>query len=185
MHVQPHTRMLKDRWRSVWSAALRPGQPLTQARVRGERAGQRGGRAPVVDGTRGRDGVASGVDRPGRGAPRRRTGQGRSGQDDARDALHLDRLLHLGEVMAVDVPDAQTSAGREPVQARQGVRCDLMSALHRPSRLLLRRGIVTPAARRGPGATTTGCAPRGAPRRRCCRRSTPQASVSPGCHAGR
>jgi len=61
---------------------------------------------------------------------------------DARDARHLARLLHLGQVVAVAVPDAATEAARDLVRAREDVRGDLMSARHRVSKLLLRQGIV-------------------------------------------
>ena len=61
---------------------------------------------------------------------------------DARDARHLARLLHLGQVVAVGVPDAATEAARDLVRAREDVRGDLMSARHRVSKLLLRQGIV-------------------------------------------
>ncbi len=61
---------------------------------------------------------------------------------DARDARHLARLLHLGEIVAVAVPSVQTEAARDLVRAREDVRGDLMSARHRVSKLLLRQGIV-------------------------------------------
>jgi len=61
---------------------------------------------------------------------------------DARDARHLARLLHLGEIVAVAVPSVETEAARDLVRAREDVRGDLMSARHRVSKLLLRQGIV-------------------------------------------
>jgi transposase len=61
---------------------------------------------------------------------------------DARDALHLAKLLHLGEVVAVTVPSVEQEAARDLVRARDDVRGDLMSARHRLSKLLLRHGIV-------------------------------------------
>jgi transposase len=61
---------------------------------------------------------------------------------DVRDARHLARLLHAGQIVAVTVPDAQTEAARDLVRAREDVRGDLMSARHRLSKLLLRQGIV-------------------------------------------
>ncbi len=61
---------------------------------------------------------------------------------DARDALHLARLLHLGEIVEVAVPSVEQEAARDLVRARDDVRGDLMSARHRLSKLLLRRGIV-------------------------------------------
>jgi len=60
----------------------------------------------------------------------------------ARDALHLARLLHLGEITAVAVPSVEQEAARDLVRAREDVRGDLMSARHRLSKLLLRQGIV-------------------------------------------
>lgn len=61
---------------------------------------------------------------------------------DKSDALHLARLLHLGEIVAVTVPDVETEAARDLVRAREDVRGELMAARHRISKLLLRKGIV-------------------------------------------
>ncbi len=61
---------------------------------------------------------------------------------DARDALQLARLLHLGEVTSVTIPSVEQEAARHLVRAREDVRGDLMSARHRVSKLLLRQGIV-------------------------------------------
>jgi len=61
---------------------------------------------------------------------------------DARDAVHLARLLRLGEVTAVAVPSLGQEAARDLVRAREGCRGDLMRARHRLSKLLLRQGIV-------------------------------------------
>src|SRR6476620_10608646 len=61
---------------------------------------------------------------------------------DLRDARHLARLLHLGEIVAVTVPSVEQEAARDLVRAREDCRGDLMSARHRLSKLLLRQGIV-------------------------------------------
>lgn len=61
---------------------------------------------------------------------------------DRRDARHLARLLHAGQIVAVTIPDEATEAARDLVRAREDVRGDLMSARHRLSKLLLRQGIV-------------------------------------------
>jgi len=61
---------------------------------------------------------------------------------DRRDARHLARLLHLGEIVAVTVPGVEQEAARDLVRARDDVRTDLMRARHRLSKLLLRHGIV-------------------------------------------
>ena len=61
---------------------------------------------------------------------------------DARDAIHLARLLRLDEVTAVSVPSVEQEAARDLVRAREDARGDLMRARHRLSKLLLRRGIV-------------------------------------------
>ena len=61
---------------------------------------------------------------------------------DARDAAHLARLLHLGQITAVTVPTATQEAARDLVRAREDCRADLMTARHRVSKLLLRQGIV-------------------------------------------
>ena len=61
---------------------------------------------------------------------------------DARDALHLARLLRLDEVVPVRMPSAAEEAARDLVRAREGAAADLMRARHRLSKLLLRHGIV-------------------------------------------
>ena len=61
---------------------------------------------------------------------------------DARDALHLARLLRLDEITAVSVPTVAQEAARDVVRARDACRGDLMRARHRVSKLLLRHGIV-------------------------------------------
>jgi transposase len=61
---------------------------------------------------------------------------------DVRDARHLARLLHAGQIVAVTVPTEATEAARDLVRAREDARGDLMSARHRVSKLLLRQGIV-------------------------------------------
>lgn len=61
---------------------------------------------------------------------------------DTRDALHLARLLRLGEVVEVTVPSVEQEAARDLVRAREDARGDLMRCRHRLSKLLLRQGIV-------------------------------------------
>ena len=61
---------------------------------------------------------------------------------DKNDALHLARLLHLGEIVEVTIPDVATEAARDLVRAREDVRGELMSSRHRVSKLLLRQGIL-------------------------------------------
>ena len=61
---------------------------------------------------------------------------------DAKDAVHLARLLRLGEVTAVAVPSVEQEAARDLVRAREDARGDLMRARHRLSKLLLRHGVV-------------------------------------------
>ena len=61
---------------------------------------------------------------------------------DARDAVHLARLLRLDEVTTVTIPTPATEAARDLVRAREDCRGDLMRARHRLSKLLLRQGIV-------------------------------------------
>ena len=59
---------------------------------------------------------------------------------DARDARHLARLLHLGQIVEVSVPTVAQEAARDLVRAREDCRGDLMRARHRLSKLLLRQG---------------------------------------------
>jgi transposase len=61
---------------------------------------------------------------------------------DAKDAVHLARLLRLGEITPVTVPTVEQEAARDLVRAREDCRGDLMRARHRLSKLLLRQGIV-------------------------------------------
>jgi transposase len=61
---------------------------------------------------------------------------------DARDAVHLARLLRLDEVTPVAVPTVAQESARDLVRAREDCRGDLMRARHRLSKLLLRYGIV-------------------------------------------
>lgn len=61
---------------------------------------------------------------------------------DARDAMHLARLLRLGEIVAVAVPSIEQETARDLVRAREDNRGELMAARHRLSKLLLRHGII-------------------------------------------
>lgn len=61
---------------------------------------------------------------------------------DAKDAVHLARLLRMDEVTAVAIPTVEQETARDLVRAREDCRGDLMRARHRLSKLLLRHGIV-------------------------------------------
>jgi transposase len=61
---------------------------------------------------------------------------------DAKDAIHLARLLRLDEVTSVAIPTVDQEAARDLVRAREDCRGDMMRARHRLSKLLLRHGIV-------------------------------------------
>jgi transposase len=61
---------------------------------------------------------------------------------DAKDALHLAKLLRLDEITPVAVPTIEQETARDLVRAREDARADLMRARHRLSKLLLRHGIV-------------------------------------------
>jgi transposase len=61
---------------------------------------------------------------------------------DARDAAHLARLLHLGQITDVAIPTVAREAARDLVRAREDCRGDLMTTRHRISKFLLRQGIV-------------------------------------------
>ena len=76
---------------------------------------------------------------------------------DARDAAHLARLLHLGQIVEVSVPSAEQEAARDLVRAREDCRGDLMSSRHRVSKLLLRQGIVYCGGRTWTGKHEGGC----------------------------
>jgi transposase len=74
---------------------------------------------------------------------------------DARDALHLARLLRMDEIVEVRVPSVEQEAARDLVRAREDVRGDLMRCRHRLSKLLLRHGIVYSAGKAWTGAHET------------------------------
>jgi transposase len=61
---------------------------------------------------------------------------------DAKDAVHLARLLRLDEITPVAIPTVEQETARDLVRAREDCRGDLMRARHRLSKLLLRHGIV-------------------------------------------
>ena len=61
---------------------------------------------------------------------------------DEKDAIHLARLLRLGEIVSVRIPTVEQEAARDLTRAREDCRGDLMRARHRLSKLLLRHGIV-------------------------------------------
>lgn len=61
---------------------------------------------------------------------------------NARDAVHLARLLRLDEVTEVAVPSIDAEAARDLVRAREDCRRDLARCRHRLNSLLLRHGLV-------------------------------------------
>src|SRR5881409_4156625 len=65
---------------------------------------------------------------------------------DRRDAERLARLLRLGELVAVRVPEPHEEAARDLVRAREDARGELMRARHRLSKPLLRHGLVYDAS---------------------------------------
>lgn len=65
---------------------------------------------------------------------------------DRRDAERLARLLRLGELVSVRVPEPHEEAARDLVRAREDTRGELMRARHRLSKLLLRQGVVYEAS---------------------------------------
>jgi transposase len=71
---------------------------------------------------------------------------------DAKDAVHLARLLRLDEITPVAVPSMEQEAARDLVRAREDARGDLMRARHRLSKLLLRQGHVYSGGKAWTGA---------------------------------
>jgi transposase len=61
---------------------------------------------------------------------------------DAKDAVHLARLLRFDEITSVTIPTVDQESARDLVRSREDCRGDLMRARHRLSKLLLRNGIV-------------------------------------------
>lgn len=74
---------------------------------------------------------------------------------DARDAIHLARLLHLDEYTPVRVPTVGAETVRDLVRAREQCRGDLMRARHRISKMLLRNGIIYPGGTKWTGLHLT------------------------------
>ncbi len=74
---------------------------------------------------------------------------------DARDALHLARLLRMDQIVEVRVPSIEQEAARDLVRAREDVRGDLMRCRHRLSKLLLRHGILYSGGQTWTGAHET------------------------------
>jgi transposase len=74
---------------------------------------------------------------------------------DAKDAVHLARLLRLDEFTAVAVPTVEQESARDLVRAREDARGDLMRARHRLSKLLLRQGYVYSGGHAWTGAHDT------------------------------
>lgn len=72
---------------------------------------------------------ANSSDEPGRPLDRRIRRLRHRVKTDARDARHLARLLHLGEIVAVTIPSIEQEAARDLVRAREDCRGDLMSAV--------------------------------------------------------
>ena len=68
---------------------------------------------------------------------------------DARDALHLARLLRLDEITSVAIPTVDQEAARDLVRAREDCRGDLMRARHRLSNCCCATASSTPAVPRG------------------------------------
>ncbi|MCL3863309.1 IS110 family transposase [Actinotalea sp. K2] len=61
---------------------------------------------------------------------------------DARDAIHLARVLRMDQFTSVAIPSVEQEAARDLVRAREDARGDLMRARHRLSKLLLRHDVV-------------------------------------------
>lgn len=82
---------------------------------------------------------------------------------DARDAAHRTRLLRLGEITAVTVPEADVEAVRDLVRAREDARADLIRVRHRLSKLLLRHGRIYSDGKAWTGGTRSGYAANASP----------------------
>lgn len=66
---------------------------------------------------------------------------------DRRYAILLARLARNNDIVAVRVPTRSREGARDLVRSRADARGDLMTARHRLSKMLLRRGIVYDGAR--------------------------------------
>jgi transposase len=86
--------------------------------------------------------IAAGIDTAVAAPSKLQRPSGDRVKTDAKDALHLARLLKLGEITGVRVPSVDQEAARDLVRSREDLRGDLMRSRHRISKLLLRQGIV-------------------------------------------
>jgi transposase len=77
---------------------------------------------------------------------------------DARDALHLARLLRMDQVVEVRVPGEAQEAARDLVRAREDARGDLMRCRHRLSSCCCATASSTRVGMPGPGHTRRGYA---------------------------
>ena len=86
----------------------------------------------------------------------------RRGKNDRNDAEFLARMLSVGNVVEVWVPDGECEAARDLTRALEDARDDLSRAKQRLSKFLLRHGLVfderTPTGRRK-GNWTRGTGP--------------------------
>jgi transposase len=77
---------------------------------------------------------------------------------DAKDALHLARLLRLDEITPVAIPTVDQEAARDLVRAREDCRGDLSGPDTGCPSCSCATGSSTPAATHGRASTTSGCA---------------------------
>jgi len=82
---------------------------------------------------------------------------------DKRDAEFLARVAAVGEYTTVRIPTIEEESARDLVRGRDDIRRDLVSAKHRTSKLLLRRGYVFTGKTTWSGSYTRS--PRWGPRR--------------------
>ena len=75
---------------------------------------------------------------------------------DAKDAIHLAKLLRLDEITSVSIPSIDQEAARDLVRAREDCRGDLIRARHRLSKLLCATASSTTAVVRGPRPSIGG-----------------------------
>ena len=87
-------------------------------------------------------------------------------QTDRRDAERLARLLRLGELVAVRVPEPHEEAARDLVRAREDVRGDLIRAVIGSRSCCCGTGSSTTPAPGPAPAPTLGCAGSASPRGR-------------------
>ena len=101
--------------------------------------------------------IGAGIDCRGAAPSKLQRPAGDRVKTDARDAAHLARLLHLGQIVEVTIPSPEQEAARDLVRAREDCRGDLMACGIGSRNCFCGKGSSTTAGRPGRVSTSCGC----------------------------